>query len=123
MSWLVLSVTALFMRWYAAAAGPPGHPQLIQQAQQGPAVVIAQGGLHLDLPDGVAGLLCVAQHVLDGALAQLSYQGLLQLTASVLAAASWLLIRQSHRLEDKPAMSTELELLLHRVSRADSEGV
>ena len=85
----------------AAAAAPPGHPQLIQQAQQGPAVVVAQGGLHLDLPDGVAGLLCVAQHVLDGALPQLSYQGLLQATPSVAAAARWLLNRQSHRLEDQ----------------------
>ena len=39
---------------------------------------VAQGGLDLDLLDGIAWLLCMAQDALDGALAQLPHQGLLQ---------------------------------------------
>lgn len=41
-------------------------------------MVVAQGGLDLDLLDGIARLLSVAQNTLDGALPQLSHQWLLQ---------------------------------------------
>lgn len=40
---------------------------------------VAKGRLDLDLPDGIARVLCVAQHLLDGALPQLSHQRSLQL--------------------------------------------
>ncbi len=56
----------------------PGHSQFIQQAEQRPAVVVAQGGLQLDLLDGIARMLGVAQNTLNGALPQLSHQWLLQ---------------------------------------------
>jgi len=41
-------------------------------------VVVAQGGLQLDLLDGIARMLSVAQNTLNGALPQLSHQWLLQ---------------------------------------------
>ncbi len=56
----------------------PGHSKFIQQAEQRPAVVVAQGGLQLNLLDGIAWMLGVAQNTLNGALPQLSHQRLLQ---------------------------------------------
>ncbi len=41
-------------------------------------MVVAQGGLQLNLLDGIARMLRVAQNTLNGALPQLSHQWLLQ---------------------------------------------
>ena len=69
----------------------PGDSQFVQQAEQRPAVVVAQGGLQLDLLDGIAGLLSVAQNTLYGTLPQLSHQWLLQASMSYVSQMNMLL--------------------------------